>query len=119
VEGAAPLARPRAAPLDTYLVKGRRVNRQHLKGRLVAVGLKRNRCERCGLEQWLGAPLSMALHHVNGDPLDNRLANLSLLFPNCHAQTANFSGKGLRMRRLAAERSEGPGIFLPGRRRTG
>jgi hypothetical protein len=102
VERGAIVARPRAAPLDTYLVRGRRVNRYHLKGRLLAAGLKQNRCERCGLHEWLGAPLSMALHHVNGDPHDNRLENLALLCPNCHAQTPNFSGKGLRLRRLGA-----------------
>jgi 5-methylcytosine-specific restriction endonuclease McrA len=67
-----------------------------LKGRLIAAGLKENRCEACGLTEWLGRPLSMALHHVNGDGLDNRIENLQLLCPNCHAQTDNFSGRGRR-----------------------
>jgi hypothetical protein len=94
------VTRPRAAPIATYLVNGRRVNRQHLKARLIAMGLKRNRCERCGIEDWLGEPLSMALHHLNGDGNDNRLENLAVLCPNCHAQTPNFSGRNLRQRRL-------------------
>jgi hypothetical protein len=55
------------------------VNRTHLKGRLFAAGLKQNRCERCGIEDWLGDPLAMALHHVNGDGRDNRLAALRAL----------------------------------------
>jgi ribosomal protein S27AE len=63
---------------------------------LFAAGLKENRCERCGLTEWLGRPLSMALHQVNGDGRDNRLENLQLLCPNCQAQTDNFSGKGRR-----------------------
>jgi hypothetical protein len=92
--------RPQAAPIDTYLVNGRRTNRTHLKRRLLAAGLKSNRCEICGLIEWRGEPLSMALHHVNGDGLDNRLENLVLLCPNCHAQTPNFSGRALRIRRL-------------------
>jgi hypothetical protein len=86
--------RPKAMPIKALLSAPR--NRTHLKKRLFAAGLKENRCERCGLTEWLGQPLSMALHHVNRDGRDNRLENLQLLCPNCHAQTDNFSGKGRR-----------------------
>ena len=96
------ISRPQGAPVAEYLVKGRRVNRTHLKGRLLAAGLKEKRCERCGIEEWLGDPLSMALHHVNGEGTDNRLENLMMLCPNCHSQTENFSGRG-RKRAGAAE----------------
>jgi hypothetical protein len=85
--------RPQAAPVDTYLVAGRRVNRNHLKRRLLAAGLKTKKCEICGIDHWRGEPLSLALHHVNGDGLDNRLENLMLLCPNCHSQTDNFAGR--------------------------
>jgi DNA-binding transcriptional ArsR family regulator len=99
------VTRPQAAPIDTYLVKGRRTSRSHLKRRLLAAGLKENRCERCGIESWLGEPLSMALHHINGDGLDNRLENLALLCPNCHAQTPNFSGRNRKLGRLTVVRA--------------
>jgi hypothetical protein len=99
------VSRPRGAPIETYLVRNRRTNRSHLKQRLIRSGLKENRCERCGIAEWRGEPLSMALHHINGDGLDNRLENISMLCPNCHSQTPNFSGRNIRRdwpaRRLA------------------
>jgi hypothetical protein len=76
-----------------------------LKQRLLAEGLKENRCECCGIQSWLGEPLSMALHHINGDGLDNRLENLALLCPNCHAQTPNFSGRNRKLGRLTVVRA--------------
>jgi transposase-like protein len=96
------VTRPHERPIGEYLVNGREVNRTHLKARLVAAGLKENRCERCGISDWLDGTLSMALHHVNGDGRDNRLENLRMLCPNCHAQTPNFSGRNRRLRRLSA-----------------
>jgi 5-methylcytosine-specific restriction endonuclease McrA len=95
-------ARPRAIPLDDLLASGRIRNRGNLKARILAAGLKDGSCEECGLTEWRGRPLSMALHHVNGDGSDNRLDNLRLLCPNCHSQTENFAGKGVRRLRPAA-----------------
>ena len=56
-------------------------------------GLKQNRCERCGITEWRGEPLSMQLHHVNGDGSDNRLENIVFLCPNCHSQTDTYGGR--------------------------
>ncbi len=94
--------RPARAPIEQYLVRGRRVDRGHLKRRLLAEGLKADRCEECGLSSWRGKPLPLALHHVNGDGDDNRLENLQLLCGNCHSQTPNFSGRNRGRPRLPA-----------------
>ena len=87
--------RPQATPIEQLLTAGARRNRGNIKNRLLAAGLKHNRCEHCGIEDWRGRPLSMALHHVNGDGRDNRLENLQLLCPNCHSQTENFAGRAV------------------------
>jgi DNA-binding CsgD family transcriptional regulator len=82
--------RPREEPLSELLVVGQRRSRFHLKRRLQKAGLKNNRCERCGITEWQGQPIGLELHHVNGNPLDNRLEFLQLLCPNCHSQDREF-----------------------------
>ena len=84
---------PSTIPLKGLLVVGRRTNRGHLKRRLVKAGLKEERCEQCGISEWQRRPLSMQLHHVNGDGSDNRLENLRLLCANCHSQTDTYGGR--------------------------
>jgi 5-methylcytosine-specific restriction endonuclease McrA len=87
------VTRPQAMAIEELLVVGRPTKRWHLRLRLLSAGLKENRCEACGLTEWLGRPLSMQLHHRNGDGLDNRLENLALLCPNCHSQTDTWGGR--------------------------
>ena len=89
-------ARRNITELEAWLVAGSSVNRQHLKRRLVGAGLKANRCEECGIKEWRGRPLSLALHHRNGVRDDNRLENLAILCPNCHSQTDNFGARNRR-----------------------
>ena len=101
------VSRPKGMPIEQLLAASR--SRGHLKLRLLAAGLKQNRCEACGIDSWLGRPLSLALHHVNGRGEDNRLENLALLCPNCHSQTENFAGrKNRRAAEAAAATPPGP-----------
>ena len=50
-------------------------------------------CEECQLSEWLGNPIPLEIHHINGNNTDNRLDNLKLLCPNCHALTSNYRGR--------------------------
>jgi DNA-binding CsgD family transcriptional regulator len=94
--------RPARIPLARLLVAGPRRNRDHLKRRLFDAGIKARSCESCGLTEWRGLPIPLALHHVNGDRHDNRLENLQILCANCHGQTDTWAGRNLRRMRRAA-----------------
>jgi 5-methylcytosine-specific restriction endonuclease McrA len=90
------VTRPHAMPADELFVAGTPRNRTHLRLRLFRLGLKQPVCEDCGLTDWRGGPLSLELHHINGDRLDHRIANLRILCPNCHSQTDNWGGRNAR-----------------------
>jgi hypothetical protein len=79
-----------------FLRKGSLISSHKLKLKLLRDGLKELRCERCGRVKWMGEPIPVELHHVNGNRFDNRFDNLQLLCPNCHALTDNHAGRGSR-----------------------
>jgi DNA-binding CsgD family transcriptional regulator len=99
VKRGAIVASPAAIPISQLLAADTHRGRYNLKLRLLREGLKEDRCERCGLTEWRGELLTLALHHVNGHRDDNRLGNLELLCPNCHSQTENYAGRNGRARR--------------------
>ena len=82
-------------PLDQLLTRGSRTNGARLRHRLIAEGRKAHVCEECGASRWSGQPIPLELEHVNGDRWDNRLENLRLLCPNCHALTPTYRGRNI------------------------
>ncbi|WP_051796243.1 HNH endonuclease [Streptomyces sp. NRRL S-87] len=65
-------------------------------------------CAECGTPpEWLGLPMTLEVDHINGDWRDDRMANLRLLCPNCHAQTDTWCG---RRRRKAVARGTGAAV---------
>ena len=61
--------------------------------RLINEGYKENKCECCGITQWLGKSIILQLHHKDGNHNNNNLDNLEILCPNCHSQTDTYGGK--------------------------
>lgn len=66
-----------------------------LRKRLLSSGIKDHKCEMCGMSAWLGAPIPLELDHINGNKHDNRLPNLRIICPNCHATTDTYRGKNI------------------------
>lgn len=77
---------------EEYLKEGTHVKTFRLKEKLFKEHLKEQKCEICGITEWQNKPIVLQLHHINGNPTDNRLENLQILCPNCHSQTDNFCG---------------------------
>ena len=70
-------------------------NISRLKQRLVNEGKMEYKCQKCGISEWLGNPLTLQLDHINGINNDHRLTNLRFLCPNCHSQTDTYAGKNM------------------------
>lgn len=79
-----------------FLFNGSTISSHKLKLRLLEEKIKSRNCENCQNEKWMEKEIPLELHHINGNRFDNRLINLKLLCPNCHALTDNYSGRKTR-----------------------
>lgn len=82
-------------PLHEILVINSAYQSNKLRKRLLKAGLKHHQCESCGQTEWLGTKIPLELDHINGDKHDNRLQNLRIICPNCHALTDTYRGKNI------------------------
>jgi hypothetical protein len=88
--------------LAEVLVRGRPCSGPSLAKRLIVAGLLPRACSSCHLVEWQGQPIPLELDHINGEHDDNRLENLRLLCPNCHALTDTYRGRNIPRRRTLA-----------------
>jgi hypothetical protein len=86
---------PPRRDLKEYLVDNSNYSSNSLRKRLIREGFKEGKCESCGITEWNGKPAPLELDHINGIRTDNRLENLRIICPNCHAQTDTYRGKNI------------------------
>jgi 5-methylcytosine-specific restriction endonuclease McrA len=84
---------PSRVSTGKYLLNKLPIQSYKLRNRLLKEGYFKHRCSRCKNTKWLDQPVPLELDHKNGNNKDNRLSNLRLLCPNCHALTPNYRGK--------------------------
>lgn len=85
-------------PIEFYLNNHGKINSHNLRLRLIEEGLKNSCCERCGLHTWQDVQIPLELHHIDGNHINNNLANLQILCPNCHALTPNYGSRNKRLK---------------------
>jgi len=67
-----------------------------LAKRLLKENIKEHRCENCNTKEWLGNPIPLELHHIDGNSSNHALNNLQFLCPNCHTLTDNYKSKNTK-----------------------
>ena len=58
-----------------------------------------NKCNRCGLDKWLGQDIILELEHKDGNNKNNVRDNLEMICPNCHSLTETWRGRNKKERR--------------------
>ena len=84
---------PPKQPIKNYLNNSVPIQSWKLRNRLLKEGIFQHKCKKCGRTKWLNQPIPLELDHINGNNKDNRLRNLRLVCPNCHAFTPTYRSK--------------------------
>lgn len=77
---------------DEVFKKGTHFGSSLLRNKLIKSGIKTfKKCECCGISEWMGKPITIQLHHKDGDHTNNEIDNIAELCPNCHSQTDSYA----------------------------
>jgi hypothetical protein len=74
-----------------YTENGKYIHSSRLRQILIEQEVKEKKCESCELEEWMGKPIPLELHHIDENRFNNKLENLKILCSNCHMQEHNYS----------------------------
>lgn len=80
---------------EDYLNNKYPIQSNKLRLRLLKDGYFEHKCYLCDNTQWNGKPIPLELEHIDGNNQNNELSNLTILCPNCHAQTPTYRGKNI------------------------
>jgi len=62
-------------------------------GKRYLIETRGNKCENCGLTEWLGKKIVMIMDHMDGNPANNSTDNLRLVCPNCDSMLPTYKGR--------------------------
>ena len=77
---------------DDILTYGKKATTKQIKRALKEKGVE-YKCSICDITEWLGKPIAIQVHHIDGIKINNVITNLCYLCPNCHTQTDNWGSK--------------------------
>jgi hypothetical protein len=73
--------------------------------KLIECGIKEEKCECCGLSEWMGKPIPVVVDHIDGNPLNHKIENFRLVCGNCDMQLDTYKSRnysqGRKYRRLS------------------
>ena len=101
-QGAKGVTIPNRAPLTKIptdeILEGKHPYYQtnKLRVRLIKEGIKDEKCEICGVTDWLGERLAFELDHIDGNSNNHLLDNIRILCPNCHSQTETYRARNIK-----------------------
>ncbi len=68
-------------------------SRNHHLAKKLLLEQSNNKCNICGLSEWLGQKIPLVLDHINGNSNDGYLSNLRVICNNCDALTPTYKSK--------------------------
>lgn len=89
-----------------YLENEKTVSASRLRKLLINSGLKEEKCENCGLSEWMGKKIPLELHHINFNHYDNTLENLQILCSNCHGIVHDYSNVKIQEKKVKNQRNK-------------